>query len=80
MEEDIALSQDAADQDYEANLTEEESAILSRSFRSADFDNDKTLTETEITMAISRETKQHITVSSAGSETTLSNWFYFRTP
>jgi len=61
VEEDIALSQDGTDQDYEANLTEEESAILSRSFRSADFDNDKTLTETEITMAISRETKQHIT-------------------
>ena len=63
VEEDIALSQDGTDQDYEANLTEEESAILSRRFRSADFDNDKTLTETEITMAISRETKQHITVS-----------------
>lgn len=47
-------------EDYETNLTEEETAVLSRSFRSADFDNDKTLTETEISMAINRETKQHI--------------------
>ena len=50
-------------EDYETNLTEEETAILSRSFRSADFDNDASLTETEMSMAISRETKQHITVS-----------------
>jgi len=48
-------------EDYETNLTEEETAILSRSFRSADFDNDASLTETEMSMAISRETKQHIT-------------------
>lgn len=47
-------------EDYETNLTEEETAVLSRSFRSADFDNDKTLSETEISMAINRETKQHI--------------------
>lgn len=50
-----------AEEDYEANLTEEEAAVLSRSFRSADFDNDKSLSETELSMAISRETKQHIT-------------------
>ena len=59
VEEDIAP---AETQDYEVNLTEEESEVLSRSFRSADFDNDKTLSETEMTMAIVRETKQHITV------------------
>jgi len=58
VEEDIAP---AETQDYEVNLTEEESEVLSRSFRSADFDNDKTLSETEMTMAIVRETKQHIT-------------------
>jgi len=49
------------EEDYETNLTEEEAAVLSRSFRSADFDNDKSLSETELSMAISRETKQHIT-------------------
>ena len=57
-----------AEEDYEANLTEEEAAVLSRSFRSADFDNDKSLSETELSMAISRETKQHITVSQYGSQ------------
>jgi len=50
-----------AEEDYETDLTEEEAAVLSRSFRSADFDNDKSLSETELSMAISRETKQHIT-------------------
>ena len=49
--------------DYDVELTEEERQILSRSFRSADFDNNKLLTETEMSMAINRETKQHIVVS-----------------
>ena len=51
-----------AGEDYEANLTEEETGILSRSFRSADFDKDGSLSETEMSMAISRATKLHITV------------------
>ena len=50
------------DFDYDVELTEEERAILSKSFRSADFDNNKFLSETEISMAITRETKQHIVV------------------
>ena len=58
-------------EDYEANLTEEETAILSRSFRSADFDNDASLSETELSMAISRETKQHITVSRQSMQVSL---------
>ena len=49
--------------DYDAELTEEEKAILKKSFHSADFDNNKFLSETEISMAINRETKQHITVT-----------------
>jgi len=57
--EDIAPVQGG--EDYDANLTEEETAILSRSFRSADFDNDASLSETEMSMAISRATKLHIT-------------------
>lgn len=61
VEEDIAPVEAPGPEDYEVSLTEEESAVLSRSFRSADFDNDKTLSETEMTMAIVRETKQHIT-------------------
>lgn len=48
------------DFDYDVELTDEERAILSKSFRSADFDNNKFLSETEISMAITRETKQHI--------------------
>ena len=35
---------------------------MKKSFHSADFDNNKFLSETEISMAINRETKQHITV------------------
>ena len=61
--EDIAPVQGG--EDYDANLTEEETAILSRSFRSADFDNDGSLSETEMSMAISRATKLHITVRQA---------------
>ena len=48
--------------DYDVELTEEEKEILRKSFRSADFDNNKLLTETEISMAINRETKNHIVV------------------
>ena len=65
VEEDIAPAEAPSPEDYEVILTEEESAVLSRSFRSADFDNDKTLSEAEVTMAIVRETKQHITVPGA---------------
>ena len=61
--EDIAPVQGG--EDYDANLTEEETAILSRSFRSTDFDNDGHLSETEMSMAISRATKLHITVRQA---------------
>ena len=46
--------------DYE--VSEEEKDILKKQFRAADFDNNKLLSESEITMAISRETKQHIMV------------------
>ena len=51
------------DFDYDTDLTDEERALLSKSFRSADFDNNKFLSESEISMAINRETKQHIVVS-----------------
>ena len=47
--------------DYE--VSEEEKDILKKQFRAADFDNNKLLSESEITMAISRETKQHIMVT-----------------
>ena len=49
--------------EYDVELTEEEKEILRKSFRSADFDNNKLLTETEISMAINRETKNHIVVN-----------------
>jgi len=45
------------DADY---VSDEERDILRKQFRAADFDNDKLLTESEMTMAISRQTKQHI--------------------
>ena len=48
--------------DYDVELTEDERRILSKSFKSADFDNNKLLTESEVAMAINRETKQHIMV------------------
>ena len=48
--------------DYDVELTEEERRILKKSFKSADFDNNKLLTESEMAMAINRETKQHIMV------------------
>lgn len=41
-------------------VTDEERDILTKSFRTADFDGDKQLSQSEISMAISRETKQHI--------------------
>jgi len=44
-------------------VTDEERDILTKSFRTADFDGDKQLSQSEISMAISRETKQHILVS-----------------
>lgn len=46
--------------DYDIELTEDERRILSKMFKSADFDNNKLLTESEVAMAINRETKQHI--------------------
>ena len=48
--------------DYDVELTEDERRILSKMFKSADFDNNKLLTESEVAMAINRETKQHIMV------------------
>ena len=75
--EDIAPVQGG--EDYDANLTEEETAILSRSFRSADFDSDARLTETELSMAISRETKQHITVTTVRPHLS-SNCLFHRKP
>ena len=50
--------------DYDIELTEDERSILSKMFKSADFDNNKLLTESEVAMAINRETKQHIMVRS----------------
>ena len=49
--------------DYDVELTEDERRILSKMFKSADFDNNKLLTESEVAMAINRETKQHIMVN-----------------
>jgi len=46
-----------SDADY---VTDEERSVLTKSFQTADFDGDKLLSQSEITMAISRETKQHI--------------------
>jgi len=46
------------------DVSDEEKFILKRQFRAADFDNNKLLSESEMTMAISRETKQHILVTS----------------
>ena len=46
------------------DVSDEEKFILKRQFRAADFDNNKLLSESEMTMAISRETKQHILVIS----------------
>ena len=43
--------------DYDVELTEEERRILNKSFKSADFDNNKLLTESEVAMAINRENK-----------------------
>ena len=63
--------------DYDVELTEEEKEILRKSFRSADFDNNKLLTETEISMAINRETKNHIVVRILESmECVLNTSFY----
>jgi len=42
------------------DVTEEEKAVMTKSFRAADFDGDKLLSVSEIEMAISRETKKHI--------------------
>jgi len=42
------------------DVSDDEKYILKRQFRAADFDNNKLLSESEMTMAISRETKQHI--------------------
>ena len=50
--------------DYDIELTEDERRILNKMFKSADFDNNKLLTESEVAMAINRETKQHIMVRS----------------
>ena len=50
--------------DYDIELTEDERRILRKMFKSADFDNNKLLTESEVAMAINRETKQHIMVRS----------------
>ena len=53
----------AEDYDEEDEVTEEEKRLLTKCFRTADFDGDKVLSETELTMAINRQTKQHILVS-----------------
>jgi len=60
IKEDVFVSNtiEVIDDDYE--VSEEEKDILMKQFRAADFDNNKLLSESEITMAISRETKQHI--------------------
>jgi hypothetical protein len=43
-------------------VTDEEKDILQKQFRAADFDGNALLSQSEITMAISRETKHHIVV------------------
>ena len=50
-----------ANDDYD-DLTAEEIALLGKSFKSADFDGDKLLSESEIEMAIVRLTKKHVQV------------------
>ena len=61
MKEDEAVVNDreVSDDEY---ASDEEKDILKRQFRAADFDSNKLLSQSEITMAISRETKQHILV------------------
>ena len=63
MKKDEAVGNDieASDDDY---VYDEEKDILKKQFRAADFDSNKLLSQSEITMAISRETKQHILVGS----------------
>ena len=62
MNEDEAVvnNREVSDDEY---ASDEEKDILKRQFRAADFDSNKLLSQSEITMAISRETKQHILVS-----------------
>lgn len=59
MKEDKAVGNDieASEDD---DVSDEEKDILKKQFRAADFDSNKLLSQSEITMAISRETKQHI--------------------
>ena len=61
MKEDKAVGNDieASEDD---DVSDEEKDILKKQFRAADFDSNKLLSQSEITMAISRETKQHILV------------------
>ena len=61
MKEDEAGVNDmkASEDDY---ASDDEKDILKKQFRAADFDSNKRLSQSEITMAISRETKQHILV------------------
>ena len=63
MKEDKAVGNDieASEDD---DVSDEEKDILKKQFRAADFDSNKLLSQSEITMAISRETKQHILVGS----------------
>lgn len=66
-EDEVVLNDaDAADYDY---VSDEEKDILKKQFRAADFDSNKLLSQSEITMAISRETKKHILVSSQQDKT-----------
>lgn len=49
-----------ADYDSDVTVTEDERSLLVSSFKSADFDGNKFLSSSELAMAISRQTKQHI--------------------
>merc|ERR1719318_761768 len=59
MKEDKAVGNDIEASEND-DVSDEEKNILKKQFRAADFDSNKLLSKSEITMAISRETKQHI--------------------
>ena len=69
MKEDEAVVNDIKASDYDY-ASDEEKDILKKQFRAADFDSNKLLSQSEITMAISRQTKQHIVVGSSRLEKT----------
>ena len=76
MKEDKAVGNDIEASEDE-DVSDEEKDILKKQFRAADFDSNKLLSQSEITMAISRETKQHILVGSQQTGENLNDIYSF---